>query len=318
MNFNNNNIVDYKIVNDLLSKCNFCPHLCDADRNNNVLGFCRSDASLCIASVCLHIGEEPPISGKNGICNIFFSHCNLRCIYCQNHQISDNYNNANQNNFNINQLLDRVFSLLDKGIQAVGFVSPSHVIPQVNYIIDSIKSQNYHPKFIYNSNGYDNVDSLIFLKNKIDVYIPDFKYSDSTLAAKYSNCRNYPVIALKAIKEMYRQKGSNIIFDENGNADSGLIIRHLVLPGHIDNSISVLRKIANELTPSVYLSLMSQYYPTKKVKEIPNLNRRLNQDEYNQVVEEAERLGFYRGWIQEWNSCDYYLPDFEEEEPFKS
>jgi putative pyruvate formate lyase activating enzyme len=300
-----------------LENCTLCPRNCHADRLSGREGFCKSDASFSIASICIHKGEEPAISGSGGICNIFFSNCNLQCIYCQNHQISDNRISRTFHRLELEDVIRQVTAILDQGINRVGFVSPSHFIPQVKVIISIIEAMGYKPAWVYNSNGYDKAETLRTLEGIIDVYLPDFKYMDTDLGWRYSGARDYPDHASKALKEMFRQKGSALIMDEEDTAGSGIIVRHLVLPGHVQNSLDVMRFLAGEISPRLHVSLMAQYYPTKQVSNHPRLGRGLYESEYQQVVEEMDKLGMYNGWIQEFESSDFYRPDFNRSHPFE-
>lgn len=274
------------------------------------------DAGFNIASVCIHRGEEPPISGPEGICNIFFEGCNLRCIYCQNHEIS-NPSAMIHYGSDLQILLNQIEKILSRGIKAVGFVSPSHVVPQVRAIIKGLNSRGLKPLTVYNTSSYDKVDTLRSISGLIDVYLPDFKYVTSSLALNYSEAYDYPAIAIKALREMYYQKGSVLRLDEEGRAEHGILIRHLVLPGHVEESIRVLEMIAEELSPGIHLSLMSQYHPTSEVKRHPVLNRPLRREEYETVVAAMHRLGFRNGWVQDMDSFKNYLPDFRKDHPFE-
>jgi putative pyruvate formate lyase activating enzyme len=300
-----------------LSDCTLCPHQCHANRNSGELGYCKSDAGFHISSICRHKGEEPAISGIDGICNIFFSHCNLQCLYCQNHQISCNQGFPADELRDFNEIMDVICSLLDKGCKAVGFVSPSHFIPHVHAIIRALHDENRHPIIVYNSNGYDSVSELKKLEGLVDIFLPDLKYSDAGLSKEYSDAEDYPEIAKAAIKEIYRQKGSTLRNHDEQQAESGLIIRHLVIPGNIKNSIDILNWIAEELSPRVHISLMSQYYPTTEVLNHPVLGRELKESEYMEVVKEMDRLGMVNGWLQDMNSNKNYRPDFKKEHPFE-
>lgn len=281
-----------------LENCNFCPRNCNVNRLNEELGYCSSDASYSISSICIHRGEEPPISGKKGICNIFFTNCNLQCNYCQNYQISKNTVNHNADKMSLKQVLKQITDILDTGINAVGFVSPTHFIPQVKVIISTLHAMGYHPTFVYNTNAYDKVEELVKFDGLIDVYLPDFKYMNPILAKILSDAENYPQIAVNAIKEMLRQVGSELTINQDAYAVKGMIIRHLVLPGNIQNSLLVLREIAEKISTEINISLMSQYYPTFHVAAEPNLGRTLKKSEYEQVVDEMQRLGIYNSWIQ--------------------
>ena len=301
-----------------LRDCTLCPRHCHANRFEGKTGYCRSDTSFNIASICIHKGEEPIISGTKGICNIFFTNCNLQCIYCQNHQISDRRISRNLSAIDIDCILAEIRKILDSGINLLGFVSPSHFIPQMKMIINEVNALGYKPKWLYNTNAYDKVETLRSLEGIIDVYLPDFKYLDENLAFELSDARDYPRVAADSLKEMFRQKGSTLILNEEGTAESGMIIRHLVLPGQIENSFKVLRFIAEELSPRIHVSLMSQYYPTKHVNNHPSMNRGIFANEYFLVQAEMNRLGLYSGWIQEIESQDYYRPDFENLHPFET
>jgi len=301
-----------------LHECMICPHNCRADRFSRKLGWCLTDASFNVSSVVVHRGEEPVIGGKKGICNVFFSHCNLQCVFCQNYHISCNSNKIENTGQSLHSVIGMITSILDSGIDALGFVSPSHVIPQMKIIIQALQRMNYHPTIIYNSGGYDKVEELLKLENMIDVYLPDFKYMDPVLAKSFSQAGDYPFVAGKAISEMYRQKGITLVCNEEGRAVFGLVIRHLVLPGHEDNSINVLRFIANNLSPDIHISLMSQYYPAGQIGNNSKLNRTITEDEYQKVLEEMNHLGFSKGWIQELNSSDNYRPDFHKSHPFEN
>ncbi|MCX6244064.1 MAG: radical SAM protein [Bacteroidetes bacterium] len=300
-----------------LRDCAICPRNCHSDRFSGKGGYCKSDASFNISSICIHRGEEPAISGSKGICNIFFTHCNLQCIYCQNYQISDNHIPAGSTEIELDEVLRQITKILDTGINRVGFVSPSHFIPQVRIIINCLREIGYSPTFVYNTNSYDRAEIIRSLEGSIDVYLPDIKYMDNDLARDLSDAPGYPEIASGALKEMYRQKGSVLHTDENGMAVSGIIIRHLVLPGQVQNSIGVLNFIAGELSPNLHISLMSQYYPTPAVSCHPFLKRTVSASEYAMVTGEMERLGLSNGWIQELSSHHHYRPDFEQEHPFE-
>ncbi|MGQ9846984.1 MAG: 4Fe-4S cluster-binding domain-containing protein [Bacteroidales bacterium] len=302
---------------ELYNHCTICPHECGVNRNSGKIGICGASAKQHIASICIHRGEEPVISGKNGICNVFFSHCNLSCIYCQNHQISKQRAPIEEV-MTTDAVVKNIIRLLDKGIHAVGFVSPSHMALQVIDIIENLWSLGYKPVTVWNSNAYEKVETLRMLEPYIDVFLPDFKYSDDSLALQYSNIKNYTQIALQAIKEMYYQKGNTLIINDKGEIERGLIIRHLVLPHHIENSLNVLELIANELSPRIAVSLMAQYYPPYGLKLPKELQHKLTKSAYLKVVSRAKELCINKGWIQEFGSADFYQPDFKRAHPFES
>ena len=301
----------------LLSNCTLCPHECGVNRLYGADGYCHTDAGLNISSICIHSGEEPVISGQSGICNIFFSGCNLRCIYCQNHEISHQGCGNGHSSLTLEDVLDKVESIMSEDISAVGFVSPSHVVPQVISIICGLRSRGLNPVTVYNRNSYDKTEIIRSLSGLIDIYLPDLKYVSPEIAARFSDASDYPEIALKAIKEMYFQKGSTLITDDTGIAGNGILLRHLVLPGHTAESIKVLKTIAEEISTGIHISLMSQYNPNELVKTHPALNRTLYSSEYELVVKEMERLGFRNGWVQDIESHNNYLPDFSKNHPFK-
>lgn len=302
---------------ELLSHCSLCPRECGADRLRSASGYCRTDAGINVAAVVVHRGEEPAVSGPHGICNIFFNGCNMRCIYCQNHQISRPGIKTPGSLNGFNDTVDRIVKILDSGVRSVGFVSPSHVVPQVKAIIRELNRRGYKPVTVYNTNSYEKAETLRELNGLIDVYLADFKYVTSGISKRLSDASDYPSVALKAVKEMYYQKGSSLITDEDGVAVSGLIIRHLVLPGHVDESINVIRMIAEELSPGVTLSLMSQYDPVYLAVGDPVLGRPLEKEEYERVKEESEKRGFRKGWYQEQGSNIIYRPDFSRDDPFE-
>ena len=293
-----------------LRNCTLCPRKCGADRFSHKLGYCKTGVSFNISSICIHHGEEPVISGSKGICNIFFTNCNLQCTYCQNWQISVNRQNRESAGLPLEVVIREITGILDQGVNMVGFVSPSHVVPQVKVIIGVLHSLGYHPVTVYNTNGYDDPGTLKSLEGIIDVYLPDLKYMDPVIAREYSDAEDYPEIASLALKEMYRQKGSVLHVNDEGTAESGIVIRHLVLPGNVENSIKVLGFIAEGISHRIHISLMSQYSPTPAVSCHPFLKRSLKENEYQSVVDEMDNLGFTNGWIQGLDSIHNYQPDF--------
>ncbi|NCO56265.1 MAG: radical SAM protein [Bacteroidetes bacterium CG_4_10_14_3_um_filter_31_20] len=306
---------DFKFINKELSECRVCPRDCGANRLMGELGYCKTNAGFNISSICIHKGEEPAISGDKGICNVFFSHCNLQCIYCQNYQISCN-NSPVIKSKTINGIINNIIEILKTGINILGFVSPSHNAPQVKEIIVALRNRGFNPVCVWNSNGYDKVETLKMLESFIDVYLPDFKYVNNYDAKEFSDANNYPEVALKAIKEMCFQKGTKLYLDKNNIVERGVIIRHLVLPKKADESIKLLKLIADEIGTKTTISLMSQYHPTENVKNHKLLKKKLLNNDYKKVVEAMNNLGFNNGWIQQPDSSLNYIPDFNREEPF--
>ena len=307
------------ILNPLeeLRACNICPRKCNADRFSDKKGYCNSGTEFSISSICIHRGEEPVISGRKGICNVFFTNCNLQCVFCQNWQISDNNRDHSYEFLALEEVLRQITLVLDTGINILGFVSPGHFIPRMKVIINALKHLGYEPTIVYNSNGYDDVEQLKQLEGIVDVYLPDFKYMEENLGRKYSDAKDYPSIALKAHKEMLRQMGSNLIVDNEGYAVRGILIRHLVLPGHTMNSIKVMEAIANELSPELHVALMSQYYPSHKAREHEALQGYVDPREYRKVIKRMNELGITRGFIQGIESSAHYRPDFKLDHPFE-
>jgi len=301
---------------ELLSHCTLCPRECGVNRFEGGTGYCGMDTGMNIASICVHRGEEPPISGPYGICNIFFAGCNLRCIYCQNHDISRPGAEFFRSPKTLIETLDTIENILSDKIRAVGFVSPSHVVPQVKAIIRGLNARGLKPITVYNTNSYDKPEVIDSLDGMIDVWLPDFKYTNREISKEYSDAFDYPDVALKALKRMYFQMGSVLSLDRAGRAERGMLIRHLVLPGHADESIKVLRSIAEELSTGVNIALMSQYHPTPFVKDYAQLNRPLYLKEYESAVNAMEELEFRNGWIQDMESFRNYRPDFSKEHPF--
>lgn len=297
-----------------LSNCKICPHECGTNRYKSK-GYCNVGHLPLVASVFAHKGEEPVISGENGICNVFFAHCNLQCVFCQNYQISKNSTSNPGWMSNKHQIVDEIIKILDNDINIVGFVSPSHQVVQMIEIINEINKKGYNPTIVYNSNGYDKVETLKELENVVDVYLPDLKYYNNQIAFRYSGIKNYFEVASMAIKEMYRQKGASIVLNDKNLIEFGLIIRHLVLPTHADDSINLLKFLANNISNRLYISLMSQYYPPKDLLLPNELKENLSTNEYNKVVKIIEDLGF-RGWIQEAESQSHYKPNFDNDIPF--
>jgi putative pyruvate formate lyase activating enzyme len=290
--------------------------LCGVNRFSSVLGFCKSDVRFGISSICCHKGEEPVISGEKGICNVFFSHCNMQCIYCQNHEISRNSGLIVEKKIQLEEIIERICMVLEQTENMVGFVSPSHRVPQMMAIIRGLHKIGKRPVIVYNTNAYERIETLQMLEGIVDVYLPDFKYADQTLAIEYSQAANYPEIAGLALREMYRQKGSSLILNERNLAEWGIIVRHLILPDAIDQSIKVLEYIAEKISPDLHISLMSQYFPSEPVSEHRILGRTISVGEFNRVLDAFHRFGFYRGWVQDIKSHSIFHPDFYKEEPF--
>lgn len=296
-------------------QCRLCPRRCGADRKAGARGWCGATDKLDVAAVCLHRGEEPPL---NPIVNLFFAHCNLQCIYCQNHQISGQQSAASSQPADTNTIVDRIVSCytsnpptLQPSNLLLGFVTAAHYADRLPAIVEELHRRGLSPTVVYNSGGYESVETLRSLEGIVDVYLPDIKYMDSALAAAYSHAADYPQVAAAAIKEMKRQVGGSLLTDPDSHqALRGIIVRHLVLPGAVDNSKRCLDWLADNFTPwTLHLSLMAQYYPPREGLPAP-LDRRITAEEYDQVCRYAEELGFSQGWTQALEATDNYRPDF--------
>jgi putative pyruvate formate lyase activating enzyme len=303
---------------DLLAECALCPRECRAARSAGELGWCRTGADLSLGAICLHRGEEPAIGGRHGIANLFFTRCNLCCVHCQNHEISRTRGPIEERETTLREALDEVEALLAGGVRHVGFVSASHAVPQALGLLRALAERRPRPVLVWNSNAYEKPETLRMLTGLVDVFLPDFKYADGDLAERLSGAPDYPEVAARAIREMARQKGTNLLLDDGGLAESGLLVRHLVLPGHVENSLACLRFLAADLGPSVPISLLAQYEPIPAVAGDPDLGRRLRPEEYEAVVKEAVRLGFFRGYTQSLAEAPaHYSPAFRSRHPFE-
>ena len=241
-----------------MSPCNLCPRQCNVDRSNT-LGWCKMDDRIHISSIILHRGEEPPVSGEKGIVNVFFPSCNMQCIYCQNWEISCRGTGGTV--MSLDEVCETIIELLPQSENNLGFVSPSHCVLQMVSIIEELNKRGHHPTIIYNTNGYDLPETIRSLEGIVDVWLPDFKYSDDGLAWELSQAPDYSRFALESLKAMVHQTGTTLHTDDRGIARRGIILRHLVLPGFVDNSTGVLKLIAEHISPNLHISLMSQYYP---------------------------------------------------------
>lgn len=296
-------------MNRLLKKCEICPHKCGVDRLNGKIGRCKSTDKVKVALASLHNFEEPCISGSNGSGTVFFSNCNLNCIYCQNYDISQE---GKGREITIEQLSKIYIYEQNMGAHNINLVTPTIYIPQIIEAIKLARKNGLTIPIVYNSNGYENVESLKLLDGYIDIYLPDLKYAFNELAKKYSKVDNYFSVATSAIKEMYRQVGS-VALDDNGIIKKGVIIRHLILPGHVENTKNVLNWIKDNFNDDVYVSLMAQYFPTYLAKNSSDLNRKITKEEYDEVEKYLFDLGLENGYIQELGEYEEeYVPNFDE------
>ena len=297
-----------------MKKCECCPRRCGINRLKGKTGFCRVGSGIQISHAGLHFGEEPPISGTRGSGTIFFSGCNLRCVFCQNYQISQEFQQARTGTLTIDELASEILRLQDKGAHNINFVSPSHMIYQMAAAIQSAKAHGLVLPVVYNSNGYDSVDALRQISGLVDIYLPDIKYLNNELGKKYSHVDDYADIVPGVLTEMLNQTGQ-MEMDDDGIAVRGLLVRHLVLPGCLENSRQCLRFL-KELSPDIHVSIMSQYSPQYKAHDFPGINRTLTKNEYDEITDYALELGLEKAFIQELESQSCYLPDFDQKRPF--
>ena len=291
----------------MLDNCTLCPHNCKVNRLEGKKGRCKCDNTLKIALASLHMFEEPCISGTNGSGTVFFTNCNLNCIYCQNYEISQV---GKGKEITIQTLADIFIKQQEKGAHNINLVTPTMYVYQIIEAIKIARKNGLKIPIIYNSNGYENVETIKMLNGYIDVYLPDLKYYTNESSKKYSNVDNYFEVATNAIKEMYSQVG-NAVFDDNGIIQKGVIIRHLVLPNHIQNTKNILKWINENMPKNIYVSVMAQYFPTYKAKNDSLINRKLNKKEYKEVFNYLYSLDLQNGYIQELGSHeDEYVPDF--------
>ncbi|MCL2335694.1 MAG: radical SAM protein [Endomicrobia bacterium] len=279
----------------MMDSCTICPRKCKADRNKGQKGLCKTADKIFIASSNVHTGEEPPISGERGSGTIFFTNCTMACVFCQNYPISQL---GNGREVSLDEIVDAMLDLQGKGVHNINFVTPTHYSAQIAKAVFNAKKQGLKIPVLYNCSGYESVETLGLLEGTIDIYLPDIKYSDNEIAYKYSGVRDYVEVNRAALKEMKRQVG-DLRVDDEGIAVKGLIVRHMVLPGNVENTKKSLEFIANELSPDTFVSLMAQYHAAHKSNMFPELSRGLTQEEYDEAVDCLESLGLHNGWIQE-------------------
>ncbi len=299
-------------LNRRLAECDICPRSCRANRLEGSGGYCKSGKTVSVASHCAHHGEEPALSGTRGSGTIFFSGCNLKCIYCQNSQISQGDSGLSES-FDSRGLAKMMLYLQDEmHCHNINLVSPTHYVPQIVEAVCEAVPLGLDIPIVYNTNGYDSVETLAMLDGIIDIYLPDIKYASDKWAKKFSGARHYVKHSRLCLLEMYRQVG-NLVTDNQGVAKSGLIVRHLILPGRLAGSAESLEWLATALSRDITLSIMAQYYPCHLAPNEPPLSRRITPGEYREVVDVVERLGMANGWLQQLDSAEHYLPDFNRE-----
>lgn len=290
-----------------LKKCNICPHKCFVNRENNEIGFCRAGSKVKVALAAVFGYEEPCISSNNGSGTIFFSNCNLKCVYCQNYEISAG---GKGREITVEELADIFLKLQNKKVDNINLVTPTIYALHIKEAIILARKKGLDIPIIYNSSGYESIDTLKQLDGYIDVYLPDFKYAINDIAYKYSGIKNYVEIATNAINEMYRQVGSPK-FNSNGIIQKGIIIRNLILPGNVRNTKRVLEIIKDKIGNEAYVSIMAQYFPTNKSDKFEELNRKITKKELKIVENYIYKLGLSNGYIQSIEKHEEkYVPNF--------
>ena len=296
-------------MNSDISECRLCPRNCGVDRTQGLKGYCGMSGEIRLARAALHMWEEPCISGVNGSGAVFFSGCPLRCVYCQNHSIAlGNIGKA----VTLDRLVDIFFELKEKGAHNINLVTPTHYVPQIAEALLRARNKGLELPVVYNTSSYENVETLKLLDGLIDIYLPDFKYYSPELAARYSHAPDYPQVATAAIHEMLRQTGKPVF--EGDMMRRGVIVRHLVLPGHTKESMAVVSHLLQEYGNDIYIRIMNQYTPMESLEGYPELKRRVTDREYNKVIDFALEAGLENGFIQEGDTAkESFIPDFSYE-----
>lgn len=292
-------------------QCRICPRNCKVNRGTGQTGICGvSGTGIYASRAALHMWEEPCISGETGSGAVFFSGCPLRCVYCQNYQIAHAEVGME---ISVRRLADIFLELQEKHAANINLVTPTHYTPEIIQAVSSAREQGLELPVVYNCSGYEKVETLKKLEGVIDIYLTDFKYMEEEIAARYSKASDYPAVAKAALKEMVRQQ-SSAVFDEEGMMQKGVIVRHLLLPGHVKNAKAVVKYLYETYGDKIYISLMNQYTPLVHVEAWPELNRRVTRREYNRLVEYALSLGVENGFVQEGETAkDSFIPAFDYE-----
>jgi putative pyruvate formate lyase activating enzyme len=285
-----------------LACCTICPRNCRVNRLEGGSGFCKTAGLARVCSYFSHHGEEPAISGKNGSGTIFFAYCNLKCAYCQNYEFSQL---GKGRQVSEEELASFMLELQKEGCRNINFVTPTHVIAQILKALILAVERGLNIPLVYNTSGYDSVETLGLLDGIFDIYLPDARYADSRIALKLSQAEDYPRVNQKALKEMHRQVGI-AQFNEDEIIESGLIIRHLVLPHNLAGTDKIMRFIACNLSKDTYISLMSQYFPCYKAKDYPEISRRITQKEYQEAMDAMYSCGLHNGWVQDEQGLDRF------------
>ena len=293
-----------------MEKCTLCPRNCFVNRKLGEKGICGQSSTLKVARAALHFWEEPCISGEKGSGAVFFSGCALHCVFCQNQEIA---NGSVGKEISKERLSEIFLELQEKGANNINLVTPGHFVPQIVPAIERARNQGLNLPIVYNTSSYENVDSIRKLEGIVDIYLPDFKYMSSFLSKKYSHAPDYSEVAKKVVAEMVRQTGAASFYEKEGQElmQRGVIVRHLILPGCMEDSKNIIRYLHDAYGDTIYLSIMNQFTPLKNVEKYPELNRKLTEDEYDEVVDFAIDLGVENGFIQEGETAEEsFIPDF--------
>lgn len=287
-------------------RCNLCPRNCDVDREKGELGYCMASSDMVIARYSLHMWEEPVISGDTGSGTIFFSYCNMRCCFCQNYEISELHKGRV---VGVEEFSNICLELQEKGASNINLVTPTHYVPYIIGGLKLAKDRGLNIPIVYNSSAYENVDTIKMLDGLVDIYLPDLKYYDNTYGLKYSKCRDYFKYASLAIDEMIRQVGS-IEIDNDGMMKKGVIVRHLMLPSTIEDSKKIIKYLYDKYHDDIIISIMNQYTPVRKL-EYNELNNKVKESDYDELINYAYDLGLRNAFIQEGETQDSsFIPDF--------
>lgn len=294
-------------MNEYLNKCNLCPRNCNVNRNNNEIGYCGATNMMVIAKAYLHKWEEPCISGSIGSGTIFFSYCNLKCIFCQNYDISTLHKGKI---ISVDNLKNICLELQKKGALNINLVTPTHYVPLIIEAIKKAKKEGLNIPIIYNTSSYENIETIKMLDGIVDIYLPDLKYYNNEYGLKYSKAKDYFKYASSAINEMYKQVGKPI-FDKNGIMKKGVIVRHLMLPSHLDDSKKIINYLYKKYHHNIYISIMNQYTPLKKL-EYEYLNHKVTDEEYDALIDYAYNIGVRNAYIQEGETQkESFIPNFD-------
>ena len=293
---------------ELFKNCTLCPRKCNVNRLEGKRGYCGMDSTIRAARAALHMWEEPCISGKKGSGAVFFSGCGLRCCFCQNRDIAIGDSGKE---ISVERLAEIFLELQEKGANNINLVTPTHFVVQIAQAIKKARRNGLIIPIVYNTGSYENIETLKLLDGLIDIYLPDMKYMDSSLSLKYSNAKDYFDVASKALDEMFKQVGKPV-FDKRGIMKRGMIVRHLILPGMTYDSKNVIKYLYETFKDDIYISIMNQYTPLKQVEKYPEINRKVTDKEYDEVVDYAIELGVVNGFIQEGETAsESFIPEFD-------